>query len=308
MLEPSSDDQTVTRCLKTPAIVRTLVRPAAALSLLVILMTAGCAAVAPSATPSQADERAEDERYVGPLQYARALVQASGHTALRVEVDHLPDAVPTKDALDELGVVLREQTRFRDVTILPPEEIPPTLVASPGRPWTLEEVLAAHAKTYSLGVTPLTQAQNGTLFLHVLYLDSTLRYTYLNQTTTAAGVTPNAPAIVIFCGNPHTLASVGGQDVSLPAGPTVNECPRPTLIHELGHAMGLLNRGAPMVRPHAAPGDPYHSRNGNSVMWGGYDQLESVKNGVQDQMARGSARFDADDLADLAALREAKSS
>ncbi len=68
------------------------------------------------------------------------------------------------------------------------------------------------------------------------------------------------------------------------------------LVHEFGHAIGLVNRGVDMVEPHEDPEHPGHSDNRNSVMWW---QVESTA-------ALGSLntipnRFDGDDKADLCA-------
>lgn len=70
------------------------------------------------------------------------------------------------------------------------------------------------------------------------------------------------------------------------------------LVHEFGHAMGLVNVGAPMQRDHEDDAHPGHSTNDNSVM---YFEVETV-NVVNAFQGGPPTTFDADDKADLCAL------
>lgn len=66
------------------------------------------------------------------------------------------------------------------------------------------------------------------------------------------------------------------------------------LVHEFGHAVGLVNNGMPMVNNHEDAGHPKHSSNKNSVMyWAventlGLPGLDNVPN-----------QFDAEDIRDI---------
>jgi hypothetical protein len=74
---------------------------------------------------------------------------------------------------------------------------------------------------------------------------------------------------------------------------------RAILLHELGHTLGLVNRGVPMLVDREAEAHSGHSTNPNSVM---YPSLQIAASGlVLQSIPHG---FDRDDLADLAAHRE----
>lgn len=71
---------------------------------------------------------------------------------------------------------------------------------------------------------------------------------------------------------------------------------RVALVHEVGHLMGLVNGGTPMVTPHEDTAHPRHSSNPDSVM---YWQAEG--SGVIGLLQGGGTHdnFDANDVADL---------
>lgn len=78
---------------------------------------------------------------------------------------------------------------------------------------------------------------------------------------------------------------------------------RAVLVHEFGHAAGLVNIGAPMVRSHEDPEHQGHSANKGSVMYyaveNTVDLLALFTGGCSDI----PYQFDNDDVADLTALR-----
>lgn len=69
-----------------------------------------------------------------------------------------------------------------------------------------------------------------------------------------------------------------------------------TALHEVGHLLGLVNGGAPMVAPHEDAGHPRHSTNADSVM---YWQVEGTD--LISILSQGGLpdNFDANDMADL---------
>jgi hypothetical protein len=74
------------------------------------------------------------------------------------------------------------------------------------------------------------------------------------------------------------------------------------LTHELGHIIGLVNNGIPMVQPHEHPDAPRHSNNRESIMWPETDTttifalLSPLGMGLADD-------FDAADRADVCISR-----
>lgn len=237
--------------------------------------------------------------------FARALVWSAPYTDLVVEVDYLHNAVPSNAALTELVAILEDQTAKRSVTILPLEPITDPAVRRASETWTIEEVDAAQRRVFTSEVDASGYANGSTLYFHVIYLDSALDYDYLGKRTRAIGVSLGHAVVVFVSGD---FVTVTGQRVLQDPAPETTAADRDVLLHEAGHAMGLLNLGAPMVRAHALPDDPYHSRNGESIMYAGTDLIGGFERSVSSLTKSGSARFDDDDLADLAALRDLESS
>lgn len=257
--------------------------------LLAAVLTAGCF----SATQPRDD----------PLLLTReaAILWSVPYPKLLVEVDYLPGSPPSTFALDNLAAVAKAQTLKREVRVLPPVEIADEGLRRKGESWTLEEIYRVHEATFSSGA-PWRLGQGDTAFLHVIYLDSLLEYEYNGKSTAAVGLSSRN---VIYVFRSDAVLDDGPlREVRDPRSGTPMQQVRETgtLLHELGHAMGLVNNGIPMVRPHNDPEDPAHSRNPESIMSGGWDIVSEFRM----RAARGdepSLRFDDDDLADLEAFR-----
>jgi len=255
----------------------------AALLLALVLTTAGCLGWAGTQEGSAAPDT------------AHALVLASPFPDLVIQVDFQASNPPTQGALAEMLDVIYTQTLKKSVRLLDPSVIPVDSAHRNGTSWTIGEVEAVHNATFRLGADPWALGVGNEAFLHVLYLDSTLRYTYFGQDRVAGGV-EDRNLIVVFQGPDP-------QGVKTPTLPDQVRVDQVLLIHELGHALGLVNNGAPMVKDHSLADDPYHSRNGDSVMFAGTDLIGLAERNADNRMRHGVALFDADDLADLAALR-----
>jgi hypothetical protein len=166
-----------------------------------------------------------------------------------------------------------------------------------GGSWSQKDVLDTAGRTRDL------PTGGDTVVLHLLFLDGQydnanvlgVTYTY---STESGRVTSSGP-IAIFSETiretacPVPLAPCIGAEAIWTA----------VLVHEFGHAMGLVNLGAPMVHPHEAStcdGEPDrgHSSSTNSVM---HCQVETVS--VTNVFRNGPpTTYDADDKADLCAL------
>jgi hypothetical protein len=225
---------------------------------------------------------------------AHAIVLSEPFPDLVVEVDHLPGVAPSETSLRALVEVLRAYTLKQDIVLLPPEEIEAGAVSRGGDEWDVAEVRAAHEATFGSD-RPWTLGNGTRAYLHVLYLDSFLRMETDGKTKVASGVAMRN-VIVVFRGGDASGALVPNLATTL-------ERETPVLLHEAGHAMGLIGLGAPEVRPHAQPDDPHHSRNPESVMHAAVDSLGYARATWHQTTASPVDLFDADDRADLAALR-----
>ena len=165
-------------------------------------------------------------------------------------------------------------------------------LARHGGTWSQKDVLDTATRTQDL------DTGGETVVLHLLFLDGQyadanvlgVTYTYA---TDSGRVTSSGP-IAIFSETiretacPVPLAPCIGADAIWTA----------VLVHEFGHAMGLVDLGAPMQRDHEDNGHPGHSTNQNSVMYYAVETIDIAnvfRNGPP-------TTFDADDKADLCAL------
>jgi hypothetical protein len=253
------------------------------------LVVTGCASDVPHPFPTMPQDDALQESLPA------ALLWAHPYPDLLVEIDYVEGREPSTLALDALRDTLRGVTDKAEIVIAPPTLLPASDSRfQGGREWTREELADVH-KAYFQARASDAFGDEGTARVHVLYLNG--RYptgsTFHGTLPTSALGLQIRDALLMF---PDDLPTA--QDEERPWG-TLYE--RSTLIHELGHAMGLVNHGIPMQRPHVAE-DGVHSSNPRSVMAQGHRGpwvLEEVQDGEWIPY-----RFDADDLADLAAFRE----
>lgn len=101
------------------------------------------------------------------------------------------------------------------------------------------------------------------------------------------GVAYSGSAMAVFAA---TIRDAAGPFVS---EETVEEI---TIVHEVGHILGLVNGGTPMVTPHEDSAHPRHSTNAQSVMYWQVEATDVVG------IIRGGGlpnNFDANDIADL---------
>jgi hypothetical protein len=222
------------------------------------------------------------------------------------EFDFLDGHRPSEFALEALRTVAEEQTLKRAIIFLEPTVIPARDAHRAGMNWKLDEITAVESAVYSSD--PEHVFVNGSAaVIHVVYLDSILEYEYRGNATRAAGLSAGN-VIYVFDGQTDA-ARFKDTRIPYPEGvPAFGEQEREAgvLLHEFGHAMGLVANGIPMVRSHNDPDDPQHSRNPESIMSGGWDLVDESRA----QVLRGdspSLWFDDDDLADIAAFRKSHS-
>ena len=197
---------------------------------------------------------------------ARALLKPRPYRELVIEVDWVSGRSPTPSAVDHLMKVLRSATR-KPVSARGGNEL-----SAQGGPYYPSQIRALAEKRDQ-------RSAGSTAAVWVVYLDGRLA---INRR--AAGAAISGTIIAIF---PDRLRETGDADGTLEAA---------TLVHEMGHLLGLINIGYTSPRPREDPTNPGHSTNRGSVMhW----SVESAS--ASDGLA---ATFDDDDLVDLRGLAD----
>lgn len=217
----------------------------------------------------------------GPKDY----VSDDRYTKWVVEVDVVQGQDPPAGVLDFL------RSRLAGVVSKPDGveiRIDDTLPARGGT-WSQRDILdysEAHFDAATSG---------GTVAIHLMFLDGQYQSNVLGATfsrETRSGEVVETGPVVIF-----------SQAIDDGCGPLclTGTAPafRSVLVHEFGHAMGLVDNGIDMVRPHEAATcngqpDEGHSSNSQSVM-----NCTVETNGIFNLAGTPPTEFDADDRADL---------
>ncbi len=218
-----------------------------------------------------------------------ALLRNDPYRLLILEVDAVAGLEPDPAALRAFQDALQDVTGKSVVAVVGPDTLP-----SQGGGYTSDELRQIHRSTADLApTTPGVHGSGSTAFLHIVYLDGTVQDG--DGHTDPAGRTLREEGAIFVFKELFRNAYLIDNGTLTALGADVE---RAVLLHEAGHALGLVGREVPMVRPHDDPDRPGHSANSQSVMHGllPMSPSQSVKGPIP-------TGFDADDLADLAAYR-----
>lgn len=78
------------------------------------------------------------------------------------------------------------------------------------------------------------------------------------------------------------------QNSGLPNGAVVKFVEQSTMVHEMGHALGFVNLGVPMVNPHEDTAHPGHTTNPNCVMYWQNEGFSDMAQFIQKYLASSS--------------------
>lgn len=218
-----------------------------------------------------------------PRPYYEEVLSGAPWTDLVIEIDHAPGHAPSLAARAHLLETMRNVTSKERVTLA----LEASLADTPDKRWTADELVALERETRS------ARHEAPVAVLHVLYPSG--QY----ERDGVAGVTISGPVIgpvVVFL---DTIDDLGTPLGTLPLPPqAIQEIERATLLHEAGHAVGLVDNGLPQVRDREDPENEGHSSNPGSVM---YWKVETT-NGLRELLLDDGSvpdTFDADDRVDI---------
>lgn len=229
---------------------------------------------------------------------AKAFVSSADYATLVVEIDYPSGYEPNPESVSTLKAALQDISG-RDaahVQIQQKAQIP----AEAGKRYSFAEIEALEAKHRE------THTSGDTASLYIMFVAGGSESDSDNGKVLGAAY--RGTSIVIFKGNirDSTTANPG----PLATKPAENLVERAVLVHEFGHAAGLVNLGTDMVRDREDkvndPAKRGHSTNKASVMYYAVESSASLQLFCQLGIQNCSIpyQFDADDKADLRALRD----
>lgn len=232
------------------------------------------------------------------LSLPEALLLEAPYPDLIVDVDHVDGRTPTPEALQALERELANVTGKHAVTVGPSTVIP-IEDDRRDRVWSMKELDALHRRTIDAPSPECCQGWNGTAYLHALFVNGELPQ---DHGRTAVGLQGGTGLYIAK----DVIDQLAGSRHPAPSNPRTIALERTVLVHEAGHALGLVDDGVPMQTPRLARDDACrcHSRYEDSVMYPSVEVLPDLADLIGDGTWT-PYRFDPYDRADLEAFRKA---
>ena len=218
-----------------------------------------------------------------------AFIRGDAARSLTVEIDSVPGAEPSAAVTSSFGDVL-DEVLDKPGGIEFVED--GTLPTRGDMPWTLGELQSLATNNESLAL-----ASDATR-LHLLFVDGEF------MIRNVIGLVVSTHAIVVFREVLDDVCS-GAVINPLMRDQLCDVAEVTVLTHEMGHAIGLVNAGLPMVTDHEDPDRAKHDVDSNCVMYFAFqgsgvgDLLGSLGGGSPEPVG-----FCAPSLADIAAVRD----
>lgn len=236
------------------------------------------------------------DKFSHPGDASRDLASAKAYPKLLVEIDSPPGYGPDAAALDVYRDNLVRATG-RAGNAISFDISDTSIPVEATRVYSLADIQALegdHRNHHTSGETAV---------LYIVYVAG--RYEGDSGGSRVLGVTYRGTSVAMFKANLQSASSSG----PLSFAPPLTCVEQSVITHETGHAMGLVNLGAKMQRPHEDAANPGHSASRDSVMYYAVESSGSLASILQPFTGTPSCdqtgipyRFDADDLADLKAL------
>lgn len=213
----------------------------------------------------------------GPKSAGHDFLSGQPYSKLAVEIDYADGQAPRSSAASLLQQRIQERLNKAGGVTLQQTAFTPT-----DSSYSVDELRALEAKHRN------GQTGGDTIVLYVLYLNG---HSDLDTSEgKVLGVHYGRESIAVFKESVDSSSFLG-------LGFGSEDLEKSVLIHEFGHALGLVNNGVGMVRPHEDADHPKHSSNQDSVM---YWAVENTL-GLPLLSTTPPTQFDSDDVADLRA-------
>lgn len=218
-----------------------------------------------------------------PLQWTShdAFLSITPFTRLVIDVHHAEDWIPSPLALAALEEAVEQVTPKSSVSIRGPTPLSPS--DSGARAWSVTDMESVARNATSFGLGLREYGRDDIAVFHLYYLRG-----HFEANPSALGIDLLGRGVIFS--QEDALAEL--------VPPLDEQLERSTIIHEFGHAIGLVGCGIPMVKERMAA-DGCHSRNRHSVMAGGNITIDERLRPIPYE-------FDEDDLADIAAYQRSK--
>jgi len=265
------------------------------------LMSSGCGE---GSSGSDSGSKCE-EAPAGTVERISQYILADSCGKLIIEVDSVATSAPTANAETYIESILEEVLDKPDGVEVRRDEMG---LESRGadHAWTPQEINQLLAQTYNLEV------EEGAIKMHALFLDG--HYAGSTGARRILGLDwEDFVHVVVFKGEIESICSTGLY-ASIPDAENTLLCEHAesaVWLHQLGHLLGLVNKGVPNVGDHEDPEHPGHSTGEDSVMRWDFEWSE-LDGGAIDQFfdrmtinQKDPLGLGADCSADLASFREA---
>lgn len=185
-----------------------------------------------------------------PGDSAQSFLESDQYTTLNIEVDYMEGYKPTQGALDSLTVFLKKHLNKSEINVGVPNSIP----AEGQNAYSVEDIAALeeeHRDHY-------TQAGSDTLWAHFMVVDG--EYTEAN----VLGIAYYNTSMAFFG---QTIQDNSRESGELGSQPTREKMEGTVFRHEVGHNLGLVNGGTPMVEDHQDSANGHHCTQEECLMY-----------------------------------------
>ncbi len=180
-----------------------------------------------------------------------AFIRADLASSLTVEIDAVPGAEPSSAVTSSFGDVLDEVLdKPGGISFIEDGTLP----NRGDMPWTLGELQSLATNNESL------ELSGDSTRLHLLFVDGEFMF------ANVIGIVVSTHAIVIFRDVLEGICS-GSVLNPLMRDELCDVAEVTVLTHEMGHALGLVNAGLPMITDHEDPERAKHDVDSNCVMY-----------------------------------------